>query len=261
MNMHRTIGGNLISRLRLIAFVLLTLTAVSVFAEKKPKVSTASKGGANKVVDRGKFDVLVSGQRVATEAFTITQFEGGSITISELRADSDGRNITQKSELYLNSTGGLQKYQWQQFAPSKEQCLVYPKDDFLSEHMVASDGKTSEQPFLLPVSTVILDDYFFSQRELLLWRYMGENCHIEPGKDGCQLSKVTYGSLIPRQRLSAVTSVEYKGREVLQIKGNAVLLDHYVIESEGPKWDLWVDGDHKLQRVVIAETATEVVRD
>ncbi|HUO59994.1 MAG TPA: hypothetical protein VMU24_04950 [Candidatus Acidoferrales bacterium] len=246
-------------RFRLIAFVLLMLTAVSAFAEKKPKIPTSSKGGNSTVVDQGNFNVLVNGQRVATETFTITQLDSGSVTTSELRAESD--KIAQKSELFLNAVGGLQKYQWQQVSPSKEQYLVFPKDDFLNEHMVAADGKVSEQPFLLPVSTIILDDYFFSQRELLLWRYLGENCHMEPGKDGCSLSKVSYGSLIPRQRISAVTSVEYKGREVLQIKGDAVLLDHFVIESEGPKWDLWMDGDHKLQRVVIAESSTEVVRN
>jgi hypothetical protein len=259
MKMDRNIGGYLTARFRLIAIVIVILAAVTAFAEKKPKVPTSSKGGNSKVVDQGNLDILVNGQHVATETFTITQLEGGSVTTSELRADAD--KIAQKSELFLNATGGLQKYQWQQVSPSKEQCLVYPKDDFLNEHLVAADGKVSEQPFLLPISTVILDDYFFSQREILLWRYVGENCHIEPGKDDCQLSKVSYGSLIPRQRISAVASVEYKGREALQIKGNAVLLDHFVIESEGPKWDLWMDGDHKLQRVVIAETATEVVRN
>jgi hypothetical protein len=191
----------------------------------------------------------VNGQHVATETFTVTELDSGSITTSELHADANEKKISQKSELYLNATGGLQKYQWQQVAPSKEQCLVFPKDDFLNEHLVAADGKVREQPFLLPVSTVILDDYFFSQREILLWRYLGENCRPEPGKDGCQLIKTSYGALIPRQQMSAIASVEYKGREAIQIKGEAVLLDHFVIESEGPKWDLWMDGDHKVQRV------------
>ena len=246
-------------RFRLIAFVFVMLAALSAFADKKPKVPTSSKGGGSKVVDQGKFDVSVNGQHVATETFTITQLEAGSVSTSEVRVDSE--KISQKSELFLNAAGGLQKYQWQQVSPSKEQSLVYPKDDFLNEHLVASDGKVTEQPFLLPISTVILDDYFFSHREILLWRYLGENCRPEPGKDGCNLSKISYGSLIPRQRLSAVTSLEYKGREALEIRGNSVLLDHFVIESEGPKWDLWIDGDHKLQRVVIAETATEVLRN
>lgn len=257
--MNHNFGGTLIARFRLIAIVLMMLPALSAFADKKPKVPTVNKGGGSKIVDQGKFDVSVNGQHVATESFTITQFEGGSMSTSEIRAEGD--KISQKSELFLNATGGLQKYQWQQVAPSKEQCLVYPKDDFLNEHLVASDGKVSEQPFLLPISTVILDDYFFSHREILLWRYLGENCRPEPGKSGCNLSKISYGSLIPRQRLSAVASVEYKGREALEIKGNSVLLDHFVIEGEGPKWDLWIDGDHKLQRVVIAETATEVLRN
>ena len=251
----------MISRSRLIAFLFLILAALPLFADKKPKVPTSSKGGSSKIVDQGKFDVSVNGQHVATEIFTITQMEGGSVSTSELHADSNEKKISQKSELYLNATGGLQKYQWQQVSPSKEQCLVYPKDDFLNEHLVASDGKVTEQPFLLPISTVILDDYFFSQREILLWRYLGENCHPEPGKEGCNLSKISYGSLIPRQRMSAITSVEYKGREAIEIQGNSLLLDHFVIESEGPKWDLWLDGDHKLQRVVIAETATEVLRN
>jgi hypothetical protein len=259
--MNRIFGGILISRFRLISFVLVMLAALPGFADKKPKVPTSSKGGGSKLVDQGKFDVSVNGQHVATEIFTITELNGGSVSTSELHADSDEKKISQKSELFLNATGGLQKYQWQQVSPSKEQCLVYPKDDFLNEHLVASDGKVTEQPFLLPISTVILDDYFFSQREILLWRYLGENCHPEPGKDGCNLSKISYGSLIPRQRMSAIASVEYKGREALEIKGNSILLDHFVIESDGPKWDLWLDGDHKLQRVVIAETATEVLRN
>ncbi|HEX8925637.1 MAG TPA: hypothetical protein VF786_07575, partial [Terriglobales bacterium] len=197
--MDRQLGGHLNARFRLIALVLIMIAAVSAFAaDKKPKVPTSSKGGGSKIVDQGKFDVVVNGQHVATETFTITQHDTGSISTSEFRADSDERKISQKSELYLNANGALQKYQWQQITPSKEQCLVYPKDDFLNEHLVAADGKVSEQPFLLPTSTVILDDYFFSQREILLWRYLGEKCRPEPGKEGCQLTKISYGSLIPR---------------------------------------------------------------
>jgi len=48
---------------------------------------------------------------------------------------------------------------------------VEPKDQLLVRAHYPADQKKIDVPHMLPLSTVILDDNFFSQREVLLWWY------------------------------------------------------------------------------------------
>jgi hypothetical protein len=118
-----------------------------------------------------------------------------------------------------------------------------------------------DQPYILPPSTVILDDYFFSQRELLLWRYLGANCRPGPGGPGCRLPRKQYGALIPRQRTSLLVNLEYVGRETVNVRAQKRELSRFNLQSDGMDWELWLDENYKLIRIYIPAEATEVVRD
>jgi len=47
--------------------------------------------------------------------------------------------------------------------------------------------KEHEQPYLLPLSTTILDDYFFIDREILAWRFLASACKQDKGVLQCPL--------------------------------------------------------------------------
>ncbi|MGH9525005.1 MAG: hypothetical protein ACRD3E_20960, partial [Terriglobales bacterium] len=169
----------------------------------------------------------------------------------------------QKSELQLSSTGELRHYSWAELSPGKAEATVDPDNQFLIEHMIpAPNDKPIDQPFILPPSTAILDDYFFSQRELLAWRYLGSNCSPDAsGNTECKLGKVDFGALIPRQRASVLVSMQYMGKERVMIHGKPMELDRFNLLGDGIDWALWLDNSHLLQRVVITSDGTEVVRD
>ena len=235
---------------------LLFASIVCIAADKKPQTPT-------KVVDSGSFGIFVKGQRVGTEKFEIAQQGDGNITRAELKVEDGASKAVQKTELELNGAGELRHYSWNEVSPGKAQATVDPDQQFLMERIVPSPSdKPVEQPFVLPSSTAILDDYFFSQRELLTWRYLGSNCAQNmSGQTECKLAKAQFGALIPRQRVSMLVTVEFVGKEKVTIRGQQYDLNRFNLQGDGIDWAMWFDNTHKLQRVVIASDYTEVVRD
>lgn len=212
----------------------------------------------SKVVDEGTFAVMVNGERVATEIFNIRQNAQGSVSKSELKL-KDGK-AAQNAEMSMATNGNLIKYEWNDLEPPKGKNVVEPSNDFLVEHYGRPDGKTGDQPFLMPASSVILEDFFFSHRELLLWRYLGASCgKTGPGK--CEFGKTQYGAIIPRQRMSSMVTVEYLGTEKGPVKGVPTDLTKYRIVTEGPDWFVWLDSSYKVQKIAVPETSTEVTRE
>ena len=237
-------------------FALLFSSFLCLAADKKTQAPA-------KVVDSGTFGIFVKGQRVGTEKFEIAQQGDGNITRAELKVDDGANKAVQKTEMQLSSTGELKHYSWNEVSPGKAQATVDPDQQFLMEHIMPSPTeKTIDQPFVLPASTAILDDYFFSQRELLTWRYLGSNCSQNmSGQTECKLIKSQFGVLIPRQRVSVLVTVEFIGKEKVMIRGQEFELNRFNLQGEGIDWAMWFDNTHKLQRVVIASDFTEVVRD
>ncbi len=217
---------------------------------------------AGTVVDQGSFGVFQGGQRVATETFSIRQFPDSSTTSSEFRAEAGQTSgkIEQSSELTLFPNGSLFRYEWKQISPAHSSATVQPGEQVLNLHIVA-DGKTTDQPFFLGLETFVLDDYFFSTREVLLWRYLASaDCKPRPAGDGCDLVRQRIPVLIPRRRTSAQVFVEFKGYEDSALNGRPQRLRHFLLQSDGPDWHLWLDPDHKLVRISIPDTSTEILR-
>jgi len=240
----------------LFAIVLFVLDIGAFAASKKDEVS--------RIIDSGSFGVFVNGQRVATENFQIHQKEGYSVATSELKMD-DGSDAAQQAQLEILSNGDLRKYEWHELNPSKARAVVHPSDQFLIEQITPRPGdKPTELAFFAPASTMVLDDYFFSQREILLWRYIASTCgQPSPGKKTCQMPKTRFGIFIPRQQTPSVITVEYKGPEKISIRGAERDLERFDLSMEGLNWSLWVDwaDSYKLQRILIAGEKTEIIRD
>lgn len=250
------------SRIILVFLLLCTLVPFSLAASKPKK--TDKKGEAAKIVDSGSFGVFVGGQRVATESFQIQQKEGYSVTSSELKME-DGSKAAQQAELEILANGDLRKYEWHELNPSKARATLHTSDTFLIERITPQPGdKTTELAFILPASTLVLDDYFFSHREILLWRYIATSCS-QPAQSNnqCRMGQLQFGVFVPRQQTPAMVTLEYKGREKVQIRGAERELDRVDMKMEGLDWSFWVDfaDNYKLQRILVPAEKTEVVRD
>ncbi len=238
----------------------LVAVCVSVGFAGKKQESKAAKD-LTKVVDSGSFGVFVKGQRVATETFKIEQGESGSVLNSEFKTEGGAGNARQTAELRIGPNGDLRKYTWRELSPGKGQSTVEPSGEFVIEHIVPDPPeKPAEIPLLVSISSSVLDDYFFSQREVLIWRYMAQNCGAAVHSE-CSMPKLPYGVLVPRQRTTASASVEYRGKEKVIVKGVETMLDRFNLNVEGDEWAVYLDENFKMMKIVIPADKTEVVRD
>ncbi len=131
------------------------------------------------------------------------------------------------------------------------------------EHITSAPSeKPEDQPFLLPASTSILDDYVFIHREVLVWRYLATACKREQGAVQCPANQKTqFGAMNPHQRTSLPLTVEFAGRDKVSVRGAEKEMNKFLLKSEGGDWTMWLDDQFKLQRILIANENTEVIRD
>ena len=243
-------------RIFMMAGLIVCLAAFSIAGTPKDK-----KAGSSKVWDSGSFGIFVNGKRVGTEKFTIEQKNTNeSVADSEVTVDDGNSKITQTAEMRVASNGDLLSYVWKGLSPRKEQSTVEPKDQLLVEHVMPADQKKMDVPYVLPVSTVILDDNFFSQRELLVWRYLATGCMVKPN-EGRMCAPTHFGILVPHQHTSASATMELTGREQINFKGKQQELNKFKIESDGVVWNLWVSDDYKVMKISVPSGNVEVVRD
>jgi hypothetical protein len=240
---------------------LLLLVSAAMAGPDKEK--DKEKESAGQMVDAGSFGVFQNGHRVATETFSVQQSKSGSVATSEFKTEQGVDKAVQSSELQLNAAGDLHKYEWKELSPGKAQAVVLPHDNLLIERVTTNpQDKQEEQPFLLPTSTSILDDYFFIHREILTWKYLATGCHQDKGKVACPVGqRAQFGTLNPHTRSSMLVSLEFSGKERVPIRGVERELNRLNLKGEGAEWALWLDDQFKLVRIVIMSENTEVVRD
>jgi hypothetical protein len=239
--------------------VALTLCVPALSADKKDK--DKDKDSATKEVDSGSFGVFIKGQRVVTETFRIEQQNGANFIKAQLKESSGASPVAQKSALQVSANGELLSYEWSQ--TSGGSLTVAPNNDFLIEKIsTATSTKPAEQPFLMPSTSAILDNNFFVQREVLVWRYLATNCKSEGGNFKCQ-SPVEFGALVPQDRTSVRIRLEMVGREKVNLRGSERDLLRINLSGESFDWALWVDpqDQYKLMKVAIPADDTEVIRD
>ena len=242
-------------RLRIEVLMRRVFAVVIVFV-----AASAFAANTAKSVDSGSFGVFIGGKRVATEKFDIQQRGDMNVALTELRTE-DGSKGTQSGELQLSLNGDLVRYTWKENGGDKAQAVVEPAHEFLVEHVSAGENKPHDTPFLLPHSTVILDDYSFAQRQILAWRYLASVCSNEGGRLGCKGERAQFGILIPQQQSAGSVYLTLKGKEKVSIRGAERELNRINLDTEDGQWAMWFDDNNKLVRILVASANTEILRD
>lgn len=254
---------------RIAVLVFSVLATTSVFAKGHPE----QRADSGKVWDSGSFGVFVSGRRVATEKFEIEQKAGNSVTLSEFQLHRGNVKADQKADMELTPSGNLISYTWQASRPKKEETRVDFKDQLLVEHIIPDDQKEVDIKHFLPASTVILDDNFFSQREVLLWHYLA-TCSRTGGDLACR--PATFAVLIPQQHVSLDATMRLLGQEKPVVKGVEQQMMKVELDMRAPqqvfwmnekpgnadmKWILWLDEQYKVVKITVPGTNIQVLRD
>jgi hypothetical protein len=231
-------------------------------ASAAPVPKEKDKEHEGKLVDSGSFGVFQSGHRVGTETFSIYETGTGSIIRSEFKTESAPTQDVQTSELQLTAGGDLRRYEWRELSPEKAESQVVPNEDFLNQKWSVGEEKEHEQPYLMPVSTSILDDYFFIQREVLAWRFLAAACKQEKGQVQCPpRQRAQFGTLNPHQHASAGVTAESLGREKVTLKRGPQDLNKLELKNEAGTWQLWLDDQWKVMRISVVGENTLVDRD
>ena len=223
--------------------------------------ATKPKEKENRVIDAGTFNVLVDGKKVGTETFKIEQRGSNSFTTSQVKVAQGEAKAEQTSELEMTSAGELVHYTWKEVSPGKAQSTVEVTSGALLQRIVMPNGKKPvELPHMAPATTFILDDNFFTHRELLAWRYIA-SCTVSGDKRSCPPMKL--GVLIPAQHIMAVVNLEMIGSENIMVNGVERELTHIKLTTDETEWGIWVDpaDSFKIVRIVIPASRTEVVRE
>jgi hypothetical protein len=241
-------------RLIILAIVLGLSVAVFAIPDKEPD---------GKKIDAGSFGVFQKGHRVGTETFAIYQTSYGSLIRSEFKTENAPTTDVQTSEMQLTSKGDLRRYEWKEVSPGSAQSVVAPNSDFLEQKSTTAAGeKEHVQPYLLPASTIILDDYFFVHRELLAWHFLGMVCKQDKGQLQCQpKQKMQFGTLNPHQQSSAQIGAEFIGRELVSFKNGPQDLLKIELKNDAGAWVLWLDEQFRVMKMSVVGENTDVVRD
>ena len=219
------------------------------------------KGGPGQKVDSGSFGVFMNGKRVATETFSIQQSGGASTTSAQVKEEG-GSGASQSSELQVTAAGAVIRYEWRELSPGKSALVIVPNNEFLIERITQNPGdKPAEQPFLMPNTSIVLDNNFLIHREVLAWRYLASSCVRNGGAMRC--GPAQFGAIVPQERTSTRVNVQAVGEEKVKIRDTERQLLRINIKSDDDEWALWLDPEdhYKLLRVVKAGANTEVLRD
>ncbi len=239
--------------------MMLALLGLTVFVPGSIFAGGKAAGGD---VDSGSFGVFVNARRVATETFSVHQNSDGVSTISSQIRQEDASTASQSSELQITSGGALVRYQWHELAPGKTELVVVPNNEFLLERVTDNPGdKPAEQPFLMPNTSVVLDNNSFVQREVLAWRYLASSCSTESGQMKCTAAQ--FGAIIPQERISTRVNIHPTGMEKVSIRGADQNLLHLKMKMDDADWNFWLDpqNHYKLMRLTKDGENTEIVRD
>jgi hypothetical protein len=251
---------------RLLAFGLALVCCIAASAAPVPAAARdkdKEKEHDAKTIDAGSFGIFQKGRRVGTETFSIEQTGYGSLIRSEFKTENGPTTDVQTSEMQLTATGDVRRYEWKELSPGSGQSTVVPNDDFLDQKWTTASGeKEHDQPYLLPTSTSILDDYFFVHREVLVWKFLGKVCKQDKGQLQCPPRQRTqFGTLNPHQQAQSLLTAEFLGREKVTLKNGPQDLLKVELRNDAGTWQLWLDDQFKVQRMSVVGENTEVDRD
>jgi hypothetical protein len=250
-----------LSSCRRLALVMAMLGCMAALAAPVPKDKDKDEKHEGTNVDSGSFGIFQNGHRVGTETFSIYQLNSGSVIRSEFKTVNTPPDL-QSSEMQLTANGDIRSYEWKELSPEKAQSTLLPNEEFLTQKWRMGDEKEHDQPYLLPVSTRILDDYFFVHREVLAWKFLASACKQDKGVVQCPLKqRAQFATINPRQHSSALLSIEFLGREKMNLKGVQQDLLKLELKTEAQTWQIWLDNQFKVQRMAVVGENTFVDRD
>ena len=168
-------------------------------------------------------------------------------------------NLDQSSELTLLPNGSLSRYEWKQLAPPHNSAIVEPKDQ-IPHHACVTDGKSAEQPFFLtpePSSSTTISSPPAKS-------FSGATSPAPASRAPAEMAATSLAPAFPFSFPAAAppprSTSNSRDCDDTPLNGRPQHLRHFVMQTDGPEWHLWLDPNHKLLRISIPDNNTEILR-
>jgi hypothetical protein len=196
--------------------------------------------------DKGTFKILVSGQQIGKEEFTIAP-NGSDWTAhgsTELQSPKGNTHVT--GALVVHADGVPVRYEWSTQGAKKASATIgfTGVTATVELHLEGAKPFTQQFTFAAPL-VVVLDDNLYYQYTFLARLY-----------DWDKKGEQTFSVLVPQEMTPGTVTVDSMGEQVL----NGQKVQELRVRTEDNEIDLFLDGP-KLVRLVAPAANAEIIRE
>jgi hypothetical protein len=198
------------------------------------------------VADKGSFKILVSGQQIGKEDFTIAP-NGSDWTAhgnTELQSPKGNTHVT--GSLVVHADGVPVHYEWSTQSAKKASATIgfAGVTATVELHLEGAKPFTQQFTFAAPL-VVVLDDNLYYQYTFLARLY-----------DWDKKGEQSFSVLVPQEMTPGTVTVDSMGEQVV----NGQKVQELRVRTEDNEIDLFLDGP-KLVRLVAPAANAEIIRE
>jgi hypothetical protein len=237
-----TSGITLVIALGFIVTALLTLHSVSE-ARVLPRTHALI---APLAADKGTFKILVSGQQIGKEEFSIAPNGGDWSAHGSTEIQSPKGNTHVTGNLVVHPEGLPVRYEWSAQGAKKASATIgfAGVTATVELHLDGAKPFTQQFTFAAPL-VVVLDDNLYHQYTFLARLY-----------DWDKKGEQTFSVLVPQEMTPGTVTVDSMGEQVV----NGQKVQELRVRTEDNEIDLFLDGP-KLVRLVAPAANAEIIRE
>jgi hypothetical protein len=196
--------------------------------------------------DKGTFKILISGQRIGREEFTIAP-NGSDWTAhgsTELQSPKGNTHVT--GSLVVHADGVPVRYEWSTAGAKKASATIgfAGVTATVELHLEGAKPFTQQFTFAAPL-VVVLDDNLYYQYTFLARLY-----------DWDKKGEQSFSVLVPQEMTPGTVTVDSMGEQVV----NGQKVQELRVRTEDNEIDLFLDGP-KLVRLVAPAANAEIIRE
>jgi hypothetical protein len=198
------------------------------------------------VADKGTFKILVSGQQIGKEEFTIAPNGSDWTAHGSTELQSPKGNTHVAGSLVVHADGVPVRYEWSTQGAKKASATIgfTGVTATVELHLEGAKPFTQQFTFAAPL-VVVLDDNLYYQYTFLARLY-----------DWDKKGEQSFAVLVPQEMTPGTVTVDSMGEQVV----NGQKVQELRVRTEDNEIDLYVDGP-KLVRLVAPAANAEIIRE
>jgi hypothetical protein len=196
--------------------------------------------------DKGAFKILVSGQQIGKEEFTIAPNGSDWSAHGSTELQSPQGNTHVSGSLVVHADGVPVRYEWSTAGAKKASATIgfTGVTATVELHLEGAKPFTQQFTFAAPL-VVVLDDNLYYQYTFLARLY-----------DWDKKGEQTFSVLVPQEMTPGTVTVDSMGEQVV----NGQKVQELRVRTEDNEIDLFLDGP-KLVRLVAPAANAEIIRE